>query len=92
MSVELIKPSLSEFPRRPGKGWAKVGMCWDHISGLRLHPHGVIKLPCGTFIHQNIRPWWDTANPAIRIAGGRRRGLMIWALWVLGKYTVKESE
>ena len=69
---------------RPGAGWQHIaGSVWDHESGLRLHMLGLVRLPCGKMVSANKWPTSQTAALAIRIAGSRRRGLMVWALWCL---------
>lgn len=69
---------------RPGRGWRHVaGAVWDHASGLRLHMLGLVRLPDGSHVSANEWPHSRDAQRAMRIAGGRRRGLMVWALWEL---------
>lgn len=66
---------------RPGPGWRNVaGPVWDHVSGIRLHVGGLARLPDGTFISARMWPESQAADRAIRIAGSRRRGLMVWSL------------
>jgi len=69
---------------RPGPGWKHVtGPVWDHVSGVRLHMSGLVRLPDGNTVSANQCPQSKSADRAVRIAGSRRRGLMVWALWCL---------
>lgn len=68
--------------RKPGPGWKHVaGAVWDHISGIRLHMMGLVRLPGGQYVSANTVAEQQGVCKALRIAGGNpRRGLMIWAL------------
>lgn len=75
---------LSPTQTRPGAGWKHVsGAVWDHESGLRLHTSGMLRTPGGEYISGNCWPETQVVSLATRITGSRRRGLMLWALWVL---------
>ena len=68
---------------KPGPGWQHLaGSAWAHRLGLRLHMLGTARLPSGEYVHADTYPESIRANRAIRIAGSRKRGLMIWALWL----------
>ena len=69
--------------RKPAPGWKHLGgSVWEHVSGIRLHTLGTARLPDGKFIDAGTYPESIRAQRAIRIAGNRKRGLMIWALQV----------
>lgn len=71
---------------KPGPGWEKVGpSVYDHPSGLRIHVGGYCLMPQGEFISGNAWPQSSVMDRFIRIAGGnRRRGVMMWALSLIG--------
>lgn len=70
------------FPRKPGKGWQRMGACWSHESGLRVHPIGLFRSSAGELIWADRWPEIQVLARAIREQGGnRRRGLMVWALY-----------
>lgn len=67
--------------KKPGPGWRKVGPCFDHSSGLRVHLAGLARMPDGRVVSALAGPETSAAQKAIAEQGGnRRRGLMIWAL------------
>ena len=70
---------------KPGPGWTYVGSSvWDHASGMRLHMLGMLRMPLGELVSANIWPESRGVWLATRLVGGsRKRGLMLWALWVL---------
>ena len=67
---------------RPGRGWTHVGNgCWDHVSGIRIHVHGLLRLPSGEFVWGTQWPESQSLHRAICLCGGnRKRGVMTWAL------------
>ena len=66
---------------KPGPGWTRNGPCWDHTSGLRIHPYGTIRLSSGIIHTAALWPNSATWGRFTRICGGnRRRGLMVYAL------------
>lgn len=72
---------------KPGPGWEPLsGVVWKHFpTGMRLHTSGLLDLNDGRLLHPNSWPESVKANRCIRICGGnRRRGLMVWALEVVG--------
>ena len=61
-------------------GWRNLGgSVWAHVSGIRLHLLGMVVLRCGRCFWANEWPESQLVDRAVRIAGGRRRGLMLWA-------------
>jgi len=70
--------------RRPGEGWKHVnGAVWDHNTGMRLHMHGLLRTPDGEHIDGTLWPQSKSVALAEKMTGNRRRGLMLWALWVM---------
>jgi len=68
-------------PYRPGSGWIHVaGSVWDHVSGIRLHLLGMVRLRNGAYVWANAWPESHDVGRLVRINGGnRKRGLMAWA-------------
>ena len=69
--------------RRPGPGWAATPCCavFEHVSGIRIHIHGMARLPTGEWIDGGRWPESKSLEHCIRICGGnRRRGVMAWTM------------
>ena len=73
---------------RPGNSWKHLGgPVWEHISGVRIHTMGVVRLPDMTFHSDCEWPICQESSLLIRINGGnKKRGLMAWALKLLDGY------
>ena len=71
---------------RPGRGWKHVaGSVYDHVSGVRLHLLGMVRLPSGDHVSANEWPEAASVGHFVRCNGGnRKRGLMAWAKGKIG--------
>lgn len=67
--------------RKPGPGWSRPSLnapVWDHVSGLRVHSYGLVRMPDGsTTTAANDPCFWRTIA---RQGGNRKRGVMVYAL------------
>ncbi len=70
---------------KPGIGWKQLGQgVWEHVSGLRIHMLGGVRLPDHRSVWAESWPISQELYKFIRIAGGnRRRGLMMFGLSLL---------
>ena len=71
---------------RPGHGWKHAGgSVYDHNSGLRLHLLGLCRLPSGELMEDRDSAQYRLLSRLIRINGGnRKRGMMAWAMNLIG--------
>jgi len=78
---------VSGIIRKPGPGWkqhASNAAVWDHVSGMRLHLSGLLRMPDAAIIDSNRWPTSYVKNGYIRVAGGNvKRGMMMWAMAML---------
>ena len=76
-----MSEQTSKQRSKPGSGWSNVGgPVWDHVSGIRLHVGGLLRLQNGNHVSSDRWPDSVSADFSIRMAGGnRKRGLMAWA-------------
>lgn len=80
------KRLLDRLVIRPGAGWRHLaGAVWEHKNGTRVHLLGLIRLPDMTWVSADKWPESKDAHRMIRINGGnRKRGLMAWAMNLVG--------
>ena len=67
---------------KPGSGWdtSYPTPVYDHVSGLRVHAMGLLRLPSGDIINGGLYPESKVLSKFIRINGGnQKRGTMAWA-------------
>jgi hypothetical protein len=78
-------------PYKPGPGWRRTAnpSVWQHISGLRVHVFGIVRLASGRivtpalFAYYRHRLWWlQRANGLRDPQHGGHRAILAWALWV----------
>ena len=67
---------------KPGPGWTQAGASvWDHVSGIRVHESGMVRLADGRIVIGSQWPESRRLDACVRMCGGNvRRGAMVWAL------------
>jgi hypothetical protein len=77
---------LNLLVMRPGPGWKYLGSAvWEHTSGTRIAVGGMVRLPNMEFVSGNKWPNYADMGRCIKVNGGnRKRGIMTWALNLLG--------
>lgn len=65
-----------------------AGSVWEHTTGLRIHLHGLARLPDGQSV-----PWrFDDEYDAKRQQGYNvKRAIMVWALSLLSPNTERRA-
>ena len=81
METTISENPVERIAVRPGRGWTHVaGSVYDHVSGVRLHLLGMVRLPNGDHVSANEWPESSSVWHFVRCNGGnRKRGLMAWA-------------